>query len=272
MIFDMELTSLQADIIDSHLTPRARNALAIQVHDMVESTNDIVRDLHESGSCHGAAIFAEAQTAGRGRRGRAWHSPSGGNLYCSVGWHFNCSVDALSGLSLMVGAMLAKAIGQSCGVEVQLKWPNDLYFGERKLGGVLIELLGECRGCQAVVIGMGLNVAMPSPDAHVIDRPWTDLSKVLGEVVDRNLLAVTVLEELVSGLTDVDTSGPHKWFDQWRRRDWLIGRLIVVEGSPPVAGVAAGIDESGALILHTETGYCTVAGGEVSIVKIGARA
>ena len=83
---------------------------------------------------------------------------------------------------------------------------------------------------------------------------------------------MTVLEELVSGLTDVDTSGPHKWFDQWRRRDWLIGRLIVVEGSPPVAGVAAGIDESGALILHTETGYCTVAGGEVSIVKIGARA
>ena len=66
---------------------------------------------------------------------------------------------------MMVGAMLAKAIGQSCGVEVQLKWPNDLYFGERKLGGVLIELLGECRGCQAVVIGMGLNVAMPSPIA-----------------------------------------------------------------------------------------------------------
>ena len=147
----------------------------------------------------------------------------------------------------MVGAMLAKAIGQCCGVEVQLKWPNDLYFGERKLGGVLIELLGECEGGQAAVIGMGLNVAMPSPGADMIDRPWTDLSKASGEIVDRNRLAVTVLEELVSGLPDVGSS-------------------------VPVAGIAAGIDESGALMLHTDTGHCTVAGGEVSILKIGARA
>ena len=268
----MELTPLQADIIASQLAPHSRSALAIQVHDAVGSTNDIVRDLHEAGSCHGAAIFAEAQTAGRGRRGRAWHSPSGGNLYCSLGWHFNCPLDALSGLSLMVGAMLAKAIGQCCGVEVQLKWPNDLYFGERKLGGVLIELLGECEGGQAAVIGMGLNVAMPSPAAEMIDRPWTDLSKASGEIVDRNRLAVTVLEELVSGLPDVGSSVPHQWLDQWRRRDWLLGRSIVVEGLPPVAGIAAGIDESGALMLHTDTGHCTVAGGEVSILEIGARA
>ena len=272
MMSVMELTPLQADIIDSQLVPHSRSALAIQVHDAVGSTNDIVRDLYESGSCHGVAIFAEAQTAGRGRRGRAWHSPSGGNLYCSLGWHFKCSLDALSGLSLMVGAMLARAIGQCCGVEVQLKWPNDLYFGERKLGGVLIELLGESGGCQATVIGMGLNVAMPSPAADVIDRPWTDLSKASGGIVDRNRLAVTVLEELVSGLPDVDASATHYWFDQWRRRDWLLGRSIVVEGSPPLAGIAAGIDESGALMLHTETGYCNVAGGEVSILEIGARA
>lgn len=271
MMYYMQLTPLNADVIDSQLAPRSRSVLAIQVHDAVGSTNDILRDLHESGSCNGAAIFAEAQTAGRGRRGRAWHSPTGGNLYCSLGWHFNCSIDALSGLSLIVGAMLADAIGQSCGVEVQLKWPNDLYFGERKLGGILIELLGECEGRQVVVIGMGLNVTMPLPEAGVIDRPWTDLSKASGKAIDRNRLAATMLDQLVSGLPDLEACERNHWFDRWRRRDWLRGRPIVVEGSPPVAGVAAGIDESGALMLHTETGHCVVGGGEVSILEIGAR-
>ena len=270
MMSDMQLIPLNADVIDAQLATRSRSALVIQIYESVGSTNDIVRDLHESGSCRGAAIFAEEQTAGRGRRGRVWHSPTCSNLYCSLGWHFNCSLDALSGLSLMVGAMLAEAISQSCGVEVQLKWPNDLYFEERKLGGVLIESLGEFEGFQVVVIGIGLNVTMPMPAAAVIDRPWTDLSKASGEVIDRNRLAVTVLDQLVSGLSDLNASYRDYWFDRWSRRDWLRGRSIVVEGSPPLAGVAAGIDDLGALILHTESGHCTVAGGEASILEIGA--
>ena len=125
----MELTPLQADIIASQLDASFPQCTGDSSHDAVGSTNDIVRDLHEAGSCHGAAIFAEAQTAGRGGEGVRGTARPGGNLYCSLGWHFNCPLDALSGLSLMVGAMLAKAIGQCRGVEVQLKWPNDLYFG-----------------------------------------------------------------------------------------------------------------------------------------------
>ena len=163
------------------------------MHDIVNSTNDSVRSLQPTGSFHGAAVFAETQTAGRGRRGRKWYSPAGVNLYCSLGWHFQCPMAALSGLSLMVGAMLAEAIAQCCSVDVQLKWPNDLYFGEKKLGGVLIEFLGESYGRQAVVIGMGLNVAMPVSAAVALDRPWTDLSKASGQDIDRNRLGAEVL-------------------------------------------------------------------------------
>lgn len=263
---------LDATAIGSELSPASCRALTVQVHDAVNSTNDCVRDVHQSGSCHGAAVLAESQTAGRGRRGRKWHSPAGANLYCSLGWHFHCSMEALSGLSLMVGAMLAEVIARSCRIEVQLKWPNDLYFDGRKLGGVLIELLGESEGRQAVVIGVGLNVAMPAPASEVLDRPWTDLSQATGEDVDRNRLAAAVLDQLVTGLPALDSGDDAIWLDQWRRRDFLLGRSVVVEGSPPVAGIAAGIEDTGALILHTETGQCTVAGGDISILEIGASA
>ena len=107
MMCGMQSTLLDAASIVSRLAPTSRNVLDIYVHDIVNSTNDSVRSLQPTGSFHGAAVFAETQTAGRGRRGRKWYSPAGVNLYCSLGWHFQCPVDALSGLSLMVGAMLA---------------------------------------------------------------------------------------------------------------------------------------------------------------------
>ena len=118
-----------------------------------------------------------------------------------------------------------------------MKWPNDLYFGEKKLGGVLIEFLGESHGRQAVVIGMGLNVAMPVSAAVALDRPWTDLSKASGQDIDRNRLGAEVLDQLAMGLPALDSADSAAWLDRWRRRDFLRGRSVVVEGSPPVAGM-----------------------------------
>ena len=99
--------------------------------------------------------------------------------------------------------------------------------------------------------------------------PWTDLATASRSEVDRNLLAGDILGQLVSGLTEINHSGMSKWLEAWRHRDMLLGRAVVVDGTPPVSGTAAGIDDSGALLLHTETGHCTVAGGEVSVLQIG---
>ena len=134
---------------------------------------------------------------------------------------------------------------------------------------MLVELLGEQDGGHNAVIGFGLNVSMGSDDNERIGRPWTDLATASGSEIDRNRLAATILGRLVSGLTEINRSGMPKWLDAWRHRDMLLGRAVVVDGTPPVAGIAAGIDDSGALLLHTETGHCTVAGGEVSVLQIG---
>ena len=111
-------------------------------------------------------------------------------------------------------------------------------------------------------------MSMGRDDNGMIGRPWTDLATASGSEVDRNRLAATILGRLVLGSPRSTTRAcPNGW--RHGTRDMLLGRAVVVDGTPPVSGIAAGIDDSGALLLHTETGHCTVAGGEVSVLQIG---
>ena len=270
MMAGMNLTPINATAIVDSLSVSAAAMFALEVYDSVGSTNDVVREflLVEDSRC--VAVLAEEQTQGRGRRGRTWHSPAGANLYLSLGWRFHGPAERLSGLSLVIGAMLAEAIARDSGVDLALKWPNDLYHGERKLGGVLIELLAEQNGVVPVVAGIGLNVTMPLEDAKAIQRPWTDLSTARGSQVERNSLAALLINQLAAGLMDVAGGDMGGWLERWRQRDFLHGRQVLVEGSPAVSGKAAGVDQNGALVVNTETGQSLVAGGEATLLEIGA--
>ena len=288
MMAGMTRTPLNATAIVDALSASAAAMFTVEVYDSVGSTNDLARAfLLADGSAladgsplangspsadgsRGVVVLAEEQTQGRGRRGRSWHSPAGANLYLSLGWQFHGSVERLSGLSLAIGAMLAEAIARDFEVDLALKWPNDLYHGERKLGGVLIELLGEQRGAIPVVAGIGLNVNMPVEGTDFIQRPWTDLATARGSQVDRNSLAAHLINQLTSGLTDIAGGDIGGWLEQWRQRDFLHGRQVLVEGTPTVAGKAVGVDQHGALLVNTETGQSVVAGGEATLLEIGA--
>ena len=278
----MTMTPLNANAIVDALSTSAAAMFALEIHGSVGSTNDVVRDFlvaddssladgsSLAGGSRGVVALAEEQTQGRGRRGRSWHSPAGANLYLSLGWRFHGPVESLSGLSLAIGAMLAEVIARDFEVDLALKWPNDLFHGERKLGGVLIELLGEQNGAIPVVAGIGLNVNMPLEDTKSIQRPWTDLATARGSQVDRNSLAAQLINQLASGLTDIAGGDMGGWLEQWRQRDFLHGRQVLVEGSPTVAGKAAGVDQHGALLVNTQTGQSVVAGGEATLLEIGA--
>ena len=276
MMAAMTLPPLKATAIVDALSASAAAMFAVEVYDSVGSTNDVARAfLLADGSpladgSRGVVALAEEQTQGRGRCGRSWHSPAGANLYLSLGWRFHGSVERLSGLSLAIGAMLAEVIARDFEVDLALKWPNDLFHGERKLGGVLIELLGEQNGAIPVVAGIGLNVSMPLEDTASIQRPWTDLASARGSQVDRNSLAAQLINQLASGLTDIAGGDMGGWLEQWRKRDFLHGRQVLVQGSPTVAGKAAGVDQHGALLVNTETGQLVVAGGEATLLEIGA--
>ena len=214
-------------------------------------------------------LFAEFQTAGRGRRGRAWRSPFGANLYLSLAWSFSSWPPQLTALPLAVGVACARAVQAQGLHEVQLKWPNDLYAAGRKLGGILIEHRGEAGGACRVVIGIGLNVAMSGAQAEGIDQPWISLNEALAAAqsppASRNALAASLIRELLAMLQPFETQGFGADRAVWSELDLTRDRAVTLSGEPPVFGIARGVDESGALIVEVDGARRLVHSGDVSL-------
>ena len=212
-------------------------------------------------------VFAETQSAGRGRRGRVWASPPAGNLYFSGLKRFESGYAALSGLSLAAGVAVLRALQDSNVHGVQLKWPNDLVVQNAKLAGILIELGGEFLGpCQAV-IGIGLNVHLPNPVRAAIGQPVTDLDSLCnGEPPKRNALAAALIERLCEALEIFGEHGFAAFADEYAQHDALFGCALHVD-DPRGAfdGIGAGVDARGALRVRTRGGVRTLDSAEVSI-------
>ncbi len=250
------------------LTGHARGLMGgLEVLDTIDSTNAELVRRGEQGVASGLVLTAEQQTAGRGRRGRQWVSPYAGNIYLSVLWEFREGAAALEGLSLAVGVAVARAL-QVVGVpDAELKWPNDVLHGGAKLGGILLEMQGDVAGPCRVVIGIGLNVVMPAAAADAIDQAWTDVATITGgRQPRRSELLAAVLNELLPLLADFERQGFAHWREQWRSLDAYADLPVILHsGATPLAGVARGVDERGALLLETGAGVQAVHGGEISL-------
>ncbi|MDX1733817.1 MAG: bifunctional biotin--[acetyl-CoA-carboxylase] ligase/biotin operon repressor BirA [Halioglobus sp.] len=259
---------LDEQAIRAGLTQRSAALLrALDVAEILDSTNaQALRDA-ERGDRRGHVYTAEQQTAGRGRRGREWVSPYAGNIYLSLSWQYEQGAAVLEGLSLAVGVAVTRAL-DACGVQgMRLKWPNDILYDGAKLGGILIEMSGDAAGPCQVVVGVGLNVAMPRGAAAAIDQAWTDLAAVTpGQAPGRNRLVAALLDELLPLLADFEEGGFGPWRDAWQALDAYAGQSVVLDtGSRRLAGVARGVDERGALLLETTSGVQPVYGGEISM-------
>lgn len=260
----LELLSEHA--IRAHLAPDARPHLdVLEVLVSTESTNDVVMDAIRRGDQKRIAVFAERQTSGRGRRGRAWVSPFGANIYLSLSWEFPGGVATLDGLSLAIGVALCEAMAALGISAVGLKWPNDVLLGGRKLAGILIEVSGEASGACMVVVGIGLNVGMPEKSGDDIDQPWTDLRRA-GFTGSRNQVAGVVLNHAIGALKEFSAGSFSAFSARWRHFDVIAGRRVdVLVGEARVSGVAVGIDDGGALLVETGDGIRRFFGGEVSV-------
>ena len=237
----------------------------VQIFGSITSTNDIAMKHAEARGDPGYVCVAEQQTAGRGRRGRPWVSPYGTNIYLSLVWDFFNGAAALEGLSLAVGVAVANAL-KAQGVDgVELKWPNDVLVDGAKLGGILLEMTGDPSGHCHVVLGIGINISVSKKDGAVIDQPWVD-AMALGVSIDRNEFISDIIGELVSMLVLFSEHGFAYFRDQWLALDAFKGKAVVVKmGKNDVAGVASGVDKTGALRLDREGTIETIKGGEVSL-------
>lgn len=233
----------------------------LEVHDCINSTNRYLVDKSQADNSYktkqlGQVCFAEYQTAGKGRIGKKWVSPFGNNLYFSILWCFN-NASAINGLSLAIGVAVIRALNE-CGIdEVGLKWPNDIYWQEKKLAGILIEVSGETTGHCRTVIGLGLNFYLPENCAKSITQDWVDLSQILTEnpAKLRNKLAATLLNYLMPSIANFEKDTFKNYLKEWRQYDCMQGKLAHVHmGKQMFTGIIKGIDDNGCLLLTDNQG------------------
>ncbi len=261
------LELLDAERVTAELEAGGPRLSGIEIHPELDSTNRYLAARAQTGLPSAYACLAERQTHGRGRRGRAWVSPFGRNLYLSLYWCFPDSPETLAGLSLAVGVAVARALAEIGLAEVRLKWPNDLFWSGAKLGGVLLEMAGESAGPCHVVIGVGVNISMPDDgSAASIDQPWADVSRAMGRTASRNQIAGVVLRHVLLAASTYQADGIEPFLDEWRARD-LVNGLAVELRLPDrtVNGTALGVDAQGALLLEHGGGVARFAAGEVSL-------
>lgn len=236
----------------------------IQVHNIVTSTNDIIKQ-RLSELKNGAVCVAEAQTAGRGRRGRQWVSPFGASVYMTMLWRFESGYQSMAGLSLLVGIAVNRTIASMGYNGCQLKWPNDVYANNKKLCGILIEVEGQVGASTDAIIGIGINVNLPTC-IDKIDQPYIDLSQVLGQSVDRNLVTATLIQHLWDMLPIFESEGLIPFLSEWEIADLYYMKAIVLQsGKQQVQGICRGIDKSGALLMEVNGQVRAFHGGEISV-------
>lgn len=262
------LERLDRERIFAGLTDAARDEVSrLDVYSELDSTNRYLLAGAAEGWSGGAVCLAERQTAGRGRQGRRWLTPFGASLAYSLLWRFAAPPEALSGLSLATGLTVARVLRVAGVSEVGLKWPNDVWWRRRKLGGILLESGGQA-GDFYVVAGVGLNLALPRQEAMIIDQPWVDLQEILGvERIARNRLAAMLISELIETCTEFQRSGFANLAAEWAQFDQVAGRQVNLRlPSAGIAGIARGVDATGALLLETADGEIKpYIGGEISL-------
>ncbi len=245
---------LDGELLLNELRARERaNIARIDVHDVTTSTNQLLLEASAKGDIHQHLVFADYQSAGRGRRGDRWLSAPGSGLCFSLGWRFDTPPATFSALSLVVGVALIAALEKHGIDDVRLKWPNDLVRGPAKLAGILIEMRSEAGGPCVTVIGIGLNIFMSEFARSLIDRPVEDLSQVSGQRLSRQAVAQNVVAALARELENFSQSGFGAYRDRWLALDALANKEVAINLGPRIVrGVARGVDEHGAILIERE--------------------
>jgi BirA family transcriptional regulator, biotin operon repressor / biotin---[acetyl-CoA-carboxylase] ligase len=244
----MEL--LNSGQILGYLYPEARAQLdELVILETVDSTNDyLLRLAHRQ---QVIACFAEQQTAGKGQRGKRWLSPPNGQIYFSVLWPFNSPPAAIMGLSLAAGVAAARALhnyGVTAGIAV--KWPNDVYYQNQKLAGILVETAPGTQGVYNVVIGIGINLYLGPEQAKEIDQPWASLHQILQHDIERNHFAGILMNEVLLALRKFSAEGLTPFLAEWHTLDYLYGKQVTLTSAQQtLTGIMNGVSRSGELLL-----------------------
>ena len=242
----------------------AESPYPVFIHESLDSTNaEALREI-SGGAQAPFVILAEQQSAGRGRRGRKWISPFAENIYYSLVLRIDGGMRQLEGLSLIVGLAVLSSLREFGSCDAGLKWPNDVLVGNKKIAGILLELVGDPADVCHVVIGIGINVNMIV--ASDVDQSWTSVRLEAGQAINRNELIVALGRNLQGYLIRHEAEGFAAIQAEWESNHLWQGREVtLIAGTHTVDGVVAGVDQQGALRLNVAGQEKVFSGGELSL-------
>ena len=264
---------LDAERIRAELDPQTRAwHRRLDCHAEVTSTNQVLLDRAREQAIDGHLCLAEHQRAGRGRQGRSWVMPWGAGLCLSLGFRLDPMSMPLACLGIAAGIGAVRAIRRTGLAAAGLKWPNDILFHDRKLGGILVETRMTPSGGGIAVVGIGINVAWPpflstfgDPPGD-LGQPHIDIRTALGREVSRNALAASVISEVREVLRAIEDHGFETLRAEWGAYDLVVGRSVrVLSSEGVVTGEARRLDPSGALIVAVGRTLRRFHSGEVSL-------
>jgi len=242
----------------------------IRVFEQTTSTNDVIEKLARDGVREGVVVFAESQTKGRGRLGRKWISPERKGLWFSVLLRPDLRPQETTQLTVAAATALRRAIQSETGLKPEIKWPNDILIGGKKVAGILTELSAELDKVRHVILGIGVDVNLSASELPVeLKKTATSLKIESGETISRAELAVAVLRELDGDYSRVCARKFGALADEWERNCTTIGKNVTVQiGNRKIRGHAESLDDAGALLVRTEHGRLEpITGGDVTLEK-----
>jgi len=237
----------------------------IELFPFIDSTSHYLKQQAELGVPSGRVCIAEAQTDGKGRRGRKWHSPFGSNVYLSLLWRFNDGMTGLGGLSLAVAVALMRAFREGGANRLGIKWPNDIICDNGKVAGILVDVAGESSGPCYAVVGIGINYGMSDVNTDIVEQAWSAL-KNEGIAIGRNEMVGILLKHLFATMNEYQSKGFAPFRDEWLNYDLYRDRHITLKSaSGDVTGVERGCDQNGLLIIERDGELVRYAAGDVSL-------
>jgi len=242
----------------------------IRVFERTTSTNDVVEKLARDGVREGAVVFAESQTKGRGRLGRKWISPERKGLWFSVLLRPDLRPQETTQLTVAAATALRRAIQSETGLKPEIKWPNDILIGGKKVAGILTELSAELDRVKHVILGIGVDVNLDAGEfPEELKKTATSLKIESGAAISRAVLAVAILRELDFDYARTCAGKFTAVADEWEQNCTTIGKDVTVQiGDRKIRGRAESLDDAGALLLRTEHGQPEpITGGDVTLGK-----
>jgi BirA family biotin operon repressor/biotin-[acetyl-CoA-carboxylase] ligase len=252
--------------LDAEEIARATNHAGwpVHVYDSIDSTNAEALRKVDAGAQAPFLVTAERQTAGRGRRGRKWVSPFAQNVYYSLVLRIEGGMRQIEGLSLVTGLAVMHALQEAGVTKAGLKWPNDVLVADRKIAGILLELVGDPADVCHVVLGIGINVNMQVNTE--VDQQWTSVQLQTSSAVNRNRLVASLNNHLQLLLERHRTGGFEALQSEWEQHHLWQGRAVsLIAGTQRIDGQVLGVDRQGALRLKVGNEEKSYSGGELSL-------